>query len=200
MIIDYLEFSDLIDTLFDSLQKVVKPLPAIKGRWHSRLNNIDPEEIREAFEYLEQNLDTIPANFSKVLRQTVFRNRRTDIFSQSKNSFGQCSDCNATGIFKVRENTEFGYPVERIYFCSQCDNYKSWTNQPGKRVSKKELEDKGVLFKPYDKVLKNSSPAGDSGTVSDIKKLATDFSDSHKIDKLYKYAKQHSINPHIKEK
>ena len=184
-------FNALVNNLFDFMSRDKKAKPSRVELWYSKVSNFTAIEIREAFEYMKDNLDSLPHNLPKALKNAIFMmNKSKPSINAEKfkqHMYGQCDDCNGMGIFKILYYDQFNNRSEPIRYCSQCDNYKYWTNDPGDRMSKTELEAAGYTFKPYNKVLVKSAPSGNTGTEKELKNIAVDFGESKRLNEGKKY-------------
>lgn len=152
------DFATLTRDLFDFFGKNKSPRNSRISIWHDAINKFRESDVRSAFEWMEKSLDNIPNNFPRAISNAIFQSSKGQ--DEDKNTeykqhgYGYCEDCNGTGIFKMRICSKNGLWFEPIQYCSQCDNWKSWTNSPGTRISKSELEAINIPFMPYNKVLK----------------------------------------------
>ncbi len=165
--ISFVKFGSSVNDFYDYLQRKIKPTPAIMDLWYQKIKNFTESEVYEAFEYMKDNLDAMPQNLPRAIKKAVFLlNKAKPQRDNGVISRGRCDGCGGIGLFKLRVSTPDGKSWhEPIQYCSQCDNYLNFTNDPRERISKAELEDLGNRFKPYNKVFKNS-PNTISGPVT----------------------------------
>ena len=179
----FIDFQPLVYDFFEYMGRDKKPSNDRMSLWYSKVKNFEHKDIIEAFDTMKESIDSLPNNIPKAIKTAVFQNSRSkpdekNEFKQHR--FGKCDDCGGTGIFKFRIKID-KIMYEPVQFCSRCDNYKQWTNSPGERVSKYELDKIGVLYKPYNKCLKYSDYSGSTGNIKDIESMAKDFGERKRM-------------------
>lgn len=193
--VSYEEFGNLVIEFFEYMGQEKKPSKSRLELWFREIRKIKSTEVSEAFDYLKKNLDGLPRNIPKQIKLAIFEiNRSKPQPKPEIKSYGECDDCNGTGIFKARICSPQGIWTEPIYFCSQCENYRNWTNEPGDRMSKAELEAMGIKYKPYNKVLKYSNLSGPAGTPVDFKNIAVKIGENKRLNEGEKH-KNRNIDP-----
>lgn len=183
MRMSFVEFGPLVDSLFDYMNRLSKPSPTIKELWWKKLKKINAQDLRGAIEWMKDNIDNIPYNFPKAVKNAVFQNNRGSGNVHDKwKSRGDCPGCNSSGGFRLLVFDKFGGRSTPIQYCSECDNWMNYCNDPGDRISANELEGFGYKFKPLNKVLIVSPVKADGvGTSKKIKKLAAKLMESNGI-------------------
>lgn len=140
------------------------------------LSGYSGDELQEAFSYMKDTLDSVPYNIPKAIKAAIFilNKSKPEVNTTFKaGMYGLCDDCNGMGIFKLLVYDGFKNRSEPIQYCSRCDNWKFWTNEPGDRISKAELEGAGYKFKPYNKCLIKPKDIKPMGTSLDVEEMAT---------------------------
>ena len=182
------DFAPMIADLYDFMGKDKKPGNDRIALWFNKIRNYQLTDIIGAFDWMKTELDNLPFNIPKAISRGIFEFGRgkQQLRSYDKN-YGECEDCNSTGIFKLRMCTPRGSWHEPIIFCSRCNNYLKWTNAPGMRMNKFEIEAMNVKFNPYNKVLIASSDACEKGGIKDIKSMAFNFGENKRLNTGEKY-------------
>ncbi len=179
MKISFEEFRTSVDDFYDYLGRDKKPSNVRLGSWAKKLSSHSGEDIRESFSWMKDNLDNIPYNLPKAIKNAIFMISRSKPTSQSQtfkpHMYGHCDDCEGTGIFKLLYFDKYNNRSEVIQYCSQCDNWRYWTNSPGQRISKNELIEAGYRFKSYNNCLLKAGDIKPMGTAHDIKNMAADL-------------------------
>lgn len=161
-----------ICNLYDFMGRDKKPSKERVKLIFEKLYKVRAKDLIEAISYMKDNLDNLPYNMSKAIKAAIFSMKKAEPQPEQPEfgAFGPCSDCNGSGAFNVRV-FEGGAWCDCIKFCSQCENWRVWVNDPRDRVSAAELSATGTIFKPYNRVLyqdNNQRPAPGQ----DIKKQA----------------------------
>jgi|FLOH01.1.fsa_nt_gi hypothetical protein len=187
-VITLVDFGPMIVDFYDYMGRDKKPGNDRIALWFNKIKKYQASDVRDAFEWMKSELDSLPHNIPKAINRGIFEtNRSKPQQTIGFKKYGDCEDCNSTGIFKLRMCTPLGSWYEPIIFCSRCDNYKNWTNAPGDRMNKSEIEAMNVRFKPYNKVLTISGDAGEKGGINDIKKMAVRFGENKRLNTGEKY-------------
>jgi len=201
MRITLVDFAALVSDFYNYMGRDKKPGNDRISIWYNIIRNTKATDITEAFVLMKDSLDSLPHNIPKAIKASIFQNNRSKPEIQNQkfeaHRYGHCDDCNGTGMFKLRINVN-RIMLEPIQFCSRCDNYRSWTNSPGQRVSKYELEALNIRFKPYNKTLSYSEYCGPVGSVEDIKNMAIIFGERKRLNEGEKYQNRH-IEPEREE-
>lgn len=179
----YLTLANLIRDFFDYMGRKETPSKDRIGKWFQKTNTLKETDVIEAFDWMKDNLDSIPHNIPKAIKAAVFEIQKAKPQPKPEiRSYGDCGDCGGTGIFKLRICTPEGQWHEPIRFCSQCENWRNWVNDPGIRVSAAELRAQGILFKPYNKTLRKASEVAGLGSWKRFESLATGVSNVMRLE------------------
>ena len=168
-------FSDLINSFYRYMGRDKKPKPETKELWFNKIAGYQEHEIHEAFEKMKDNLDSVPFNIPKAIKQAIFEvNRSKAAQSNIWQDYGTCDGCNGSGGFRLLVYTQRGTPHTPIQYCSDCDNWRNYCNDPGDRISANELKGVGYQFRPLNRVLIVSPVnAVGVGSVDELEQLAT---------------------------
>lgn len=172
--IKLITFAKLLNNFFDYMGRDKTPPNGRIESWYKKLKNYTEKDIINAFIFMQDNIDALPHNIPKAIKNAIFINNREK--PQKKDlyfgSYGKCEECNGTGVFKLRIQHIDGLWYEPISYCGSCDNYQLWTNSPGERITKSELQSSGIMFKPYNKVLRKTIWKGDTGNAKNVSLIA----------------------------
>lgn len=183
MNLTFITLDNLIREFYDYMGMSTKPGKERVELWYQVLKNIKESDIYDAFEYMKANLDGLPRNIPKSIKNAVWQiGRDKEVPKPEFGAYGHCADCNSTGVFKLRLMNPQGKWYEPIQFCSQCDNYKLWVNDPGMRISASELNAVGTRFKPYNVALLNSTDYEGLGDWKKFTSLAGVVSDGMDVN------------------
>jgi hypothetical protein len=163
------QFQNLILDLYDYMGREKRPPQARINLWYNKVSKISSEYIKKSFDHMKDNLDSIPHNLPKAIKKAVFEINRSKSAENFKFiNYGNCDDCGGIGMYKTRICTPGGQWIEPIYFCSQCENWRNWANDPEPSISKSELKAMNILFKPYNKVFKYVGKYKPKGNIKDV--------------------------------
>ena len=167
-------FLNIVNDFFDYMGRDKTPTKSRIASWYEKIKNYSEDEIINAFIFMQDNLDSLPHNLPKAIKNSIFINSREKPKNNNLKfgSYGKCDGCNGAGAFKLRIYEKDGCWYEPIQYCASCDNYKLWTNSPGDRITAYELKSEGIMFKPYNKVLRNSRWKGGTGNAKDVSLIA----------------------------
>lgn len=171
-------FANMVNNFFDYMGRDKWPPNNRVAAWYEKLKSQQEGDVIKAFDFMKDNLDSLPHNIPKAVKNAVFIiNREKPVSKEIRfSAYGQCQDCSGTGVFSLRLCAPEGYWYEPIKYCGSCENYRLWTNSPGERVTAAELTSLGVMFKPYNKALRKTRFRGGSGTIEDVQGVAQDLS------------------------
>lgn len=118
-----------------------------------KLRSVKAKELIEAISYMKDNLDNLPNNMAKAIKTAIFYMERSKPQPEKPEfgAYGKCPGCKGSGAFNVKVN-ENGVWCDCIKFCSQCENWRVWVNDPGDMTTAEELAAYGSFFKPYNRV------------------------------------------------
>jgi len=199
--ISFVEFGQHITDFYEYMGRDKKPQPERMTLWFNQIKKYKSTEVIEAFAWMKDNLDSLPHNVSKQIKNAIFHVNKSKPEEQQpefKNGmFGECEDCNGTGIFKYIYFDNFGNRYEPIIFCSRCNNYKFFTNDPAvPKMSASELSAAGYTYKPYNKCLLTPMDIKPIGKPSDIKNMAAKFGEGKRLNEGEKY-EDRKIDPEL---
>jgi hypothetical protein len=171
-------FANMVNDFFDYMGRDKWPPNGRVAAWYEKLKSQQEGDVIKAFNFMKDNLDSLPHNIPKAVKSAIFIiNREKPVDKSIKHAaYGQCHDCHGTGAFKLRVCAPEGYWYEPIKYCGSCENYRLWTNSPGERATAADLDALGILWKPHNKVLRRTRFQGGSGTVADVQSLAAGLS------------------------
>lgn len=131
-----------------------KPTKERIGLWFQKLKEVKPTDLVEAMSYMKDNLDAMPHNLPKAIKSAILNLEKATPQPEKPQfgAYGKCDDCNGSGCFNVLMFSKSGLRYEPIQFCSRCENWRIWTNDPGNKISAAELIASGFSFKPYNSV------------------------------------------------
>lgn len=176
-------FANMINGFFEYMGRDKKPPNGRVAAWYEKLKSQHEGDVIKAFDFMKDNLDSLPHNIPKAVKNAVFIINREKPVDQGIKFFayGSCRDCNGTGAFKLRICAPEGYWHEPIKYCGSCENYRIWTNNPGERITAADLTSLGIMFKPYNKVLRKSPHQANIGSVGAVYDAARKLSENIKI-------------------
>lgn len=168
-------FGDQINNFYRYMGRDKKPNPETKDLWFKKIKGYQETEIIDAFDMMKDSLDSIPFNIPKAVKKAVVSvNMSKCTLNLEWKNYGPCDGCCGSGGFRIEFFDKFGNRSTPIQYCSQCDNWRNYCNDPGNRISENELVGAGYKFKPLNKVLILSpKKAIGVGSVDKLKKLAT---------------------------
>jgi hypothetical protein len=151
-----------------------KPKPDTMELWFKKVQGYQETEIIEAFEDMKDTLDSVPFNIPKAIKRAVVAVNMSKCSNKvAWQNYGPCEGCKGSGAFTVLDQDKFGNRYTFMQFCSQCDNWRNYVNDPRERISANELTGAGYIFKPFNKVLRVSpKKAVGAGSVEGINNLA----------------------------
>ena len=197
--VNLVEFGDCVTDFYEYMNRDKKPSNDRISLWFNRIRNYRTTEVFEAFSWMKDNLDSLPYNIPKQLKNAIYQVNKAKPEEQEQlfrnGMFGVCDDCNGTGIFKYVYFDKAGNRYEPIIFCSKCNNHKFFTKDPNSlKMSASELTGAGYKFKPYNRCLIKSTDIKPMGTSFDVKDIAIDFGENKRLNKGKKY-KNRNIDP-----
>jgi hypothetical protein len=174
MKISFEGFAQLTNDFYQYMNRTTIPPPDTKRLWFDKISGYQDHEILEAFGKMKDTLDSIPYNIPKAIKAAVFLVNRAKASPVNEwKNYGNCDGCEGSGGFRLLYFDKLGGRSTPIQYCSQCDNWLNYCNDPGDRISATELEASGYTFKPFNKVLIISpKKAEGEGTVKKINDLA----------------------------
>lgn len=163
----------LIGVYFQYMGREKRPAPDTKELWFKKIMGYQETEIIEAFEHMKDSLDSIPYNLPKALKRAVVSvNMAKCASSVQWTDYGKCESCDGSGGFSLLVQHKFGAWHSLIQYCSKCDNYLNYCNDPGDRISANDLNGCGYKFKPLNRCLMVPRKSTKAGTKEDLEQLA----------------------------
>lgn len=174
MKINFEHFCNLISGYYQYMGRDKRPAPDTKDLWFKKLKGYQETEIVEAFEHMKDSLDSIPYNIPKAIKRAVVAINMAKCASSSQwTDYGECESCNGSGGFTILVFDNNGVGRSLIQYCSKCDNFLNYCNDPSDRISANELSGVGYKFKPLNQCLMVPTKINATGTRDDIKQLAS---------------------------